>query len=404
MNTLSPDEALYAFMDGELEIHDEQRLFDALAGNPELRTEMKDILSIRNAVHRDVLFPSPAVESGILAAAGLAPAAAPLTAVGTAVAGASSWLASLTPLLYTAGGVIAGALVMLSVLRAPQGTTTDMMAAGPSNTVPPSSADVVAGRPAEAAPPVIVRVDTVYVRKVIVPVEPQERPLTVATTSDASAPQPTPADESTDSPVVVSSAPIASPDVRSLQSTSASNGIMTASPISPRTAMNPVILGFRTLASGLNAAEPTPQAVQDAMLPNTAFSLTIPLSAYHRVGVEMGSESFTQTFSGTDGIRPAEWQQTPVLFWLGATYQFTPWNLELLPGLSPFAQATVGAAFSQGPVGRGTVGLAYQPIGPVRMTVGLDGSALFYQFQNSWFTTTKWGLSYGLSVDLGGWR
>jgi hypothetical protein len=206
-----------------------------------------------------------------------------------------------------------------------------------------------------------------------------------------------------DAPVAIShaptfDAPLAPP------TTSASQDLLQARPISPRTATNPVVLGFRTLASGLSASEPTPQDVQDAMLPNTAFSLTIPLSSFHRVGVEMGSESFTQSFTGMDGDRPAEWTQTPVLFWIGATYQFTPWDLELLPGLSPFAQATIGGAFSQGPVGRGTVGLAYQPVGPVRMTVGLDGSALFYQFQNSWFTTTKWGLSYGLSVDLGGWR
>ena len=114
MNPLTPDEALYAFMDGELELPDEQRLFDALAGNPELRTEMKDILSIRGAVHRDQLFPSPAVETGILAAAGLAPLASAggIGAGAAAVAATTPWWHSLQGLFYTAGAAIGRALVM----------------------------------------------------------------------------------------------------------------------------------------------------------------------------------------------------------------------------------------------------------------------------------------------------
>ncbi|MCX6139808.1 MAG: hypothetical protein NTX15_03100 [Candidatus Kapabacteria bacterium] len=174
--------------------------------------------------------------------------------------------------------------------------------------------------------------------------------------------------------------------------------------MSPRQSGLPISFGFRTLASGLNSSEPTPESVRSTALPNTAFSLTVPLTSMHRIGVEMGTESFKQTFTGFDGYRETQWTQTPVIFWLGATYQFAPSTFEILPGLSPFALATVGAAFSQGPVARGTVGLAYQPIGPVRFTVGLDGSALFYTFQNSWFTSTKWGLSYGLSIDLGTWK
>ncbi len=405
MNPLTPDEALYAFMDGELELPDEQRLFDALAGNPELRTEMKDILSIRGAVHRDQLFPSPAVETGILAAAGLAPLASAggIGAGAAAVAATTPWWHSLQGLFYTAGGVIAGALVMWSTMSTtPTNNGSDLASGG--GTVPPSSQQpVITGAPIQQPQPVIVRVDTVYVRRIVMPVDQPAQPV-LATTDQA------------ESSLMIASAPTVDPLSASRSiiaqdmyteapyGSAASQGLLSSDRVSPRTSTLPISFGFRTLASGLDATEPTPESVTSTLLPNTAFSLTIPLSEQHRVGVEMGTESFIQNFNGFDGYRQAEWTQTPVLFWMGATYQFSSIQFEILPGLQPFAQATVGAAFSQGPIGRGTIGLAYQPVGPVRFTVGLDGSALFYTFQNSWFTSTKWGLSYGLSIDLGAWR
>lgn len=416
MNPLTPDEALYAFMDGELELPDEQRLFDALAGNPELRTEMKDILSIRGAVHRDQLFPSPSVETGILAAAGLTPVGAAIGGAGAAAVSASApWWEGLQSLVYTAGGLVAGALVMFSVMSTtPSDKGSDLASGG--GAVPPSQQQpVITGAPQQQPEPVIARVDTVYIRRVIVPVEQPAAPVLATAAPDVQqdeAAQSTAADPA----MMIGSSPSVDPlsASRSIVArdiyteapygSAASQGLLSSDRVSPRSSTLPISFGFRTLASGLDASEPTPESVTSTLLPNTAFSLTIPLSEQHRVGVEMGTESFVQNFSGFDGYRQAEWTQTPVLFWIGATYQFSSINFEILPGLQPFAMATVGAAFSQGPIGRGTIGLAYQPAGPVRFTVGLDGSALFYTFQNSWFTSTKWGLSYGLSIDLGAWR
>lgn len=417
MNSLTPDEALYAFMDGELEIPDEQRLFDALAGNPELRTEMKDILSIRSAVHRDQLFPSPSVETGILAAAGLTPAGSAVVggAGAAAVSASAPWWEGLQSLVYTAGGLVAGALVMFSVMSTtPSDKGSDLASGG--GAVPPSQQQpVITGAPSQQPTPVIARVDTVYIRRVVVPVEQPAVPLVATTTPVVETNEPS-TEVTTESTLMIGSSPSVDPlsasrsivaqDIytESPYGSAASQGLLSSDRVSPRASTLPLTFGFRTLASGLDASEPTPESVTSTLLPNTAFSLTIPLSEQHRIGVEMGTESFVQNFTGFDGYRQAEWTQTPVLFWMGATYQFSSINFEILPGLQPFAMATVGAAFSQGPIGRGTIGLAYQPAGPVRITVGLDGSALFYTFQNSWFTSTKWGLSYGLSIDLGAWR
>jgi hypothetical protein len=259
-----------------------------------------------------------------------------------------------------------------------------------------------------AAPERIVIVDTVVVtRRIAAPTAPVVS-LPVAeqtTTADLATIEAEPAapDASpNDAPALIESVEPLSTITRN--TVAASQSMHTLSTIAQPQSQLPVRLGFRSLASGLLSREATPNSVESAVLPNTAFSLTIPLSSDHRVGVEMGSESFRQTFTGFDGYRTAEWLQTPVLFWLGATYIFEPMSLEFLPGLRPFGNASVGTVFAQGPIARGTVGLAYQPIGPIRFTVGVDGAALMYSFQGSWFTSTKLGLSYGLSIDMGGWK
>ncbi len=392
LTPMQPDEALYAFLDGELDPHHEQPLFDELAAQPQLRTEMKDLLAIRGAVHRDVVFPPP--QSNLA----LPPAGVATSAAGAASAGAAATSALWPSILSAAGGLVVGAAIM-ALMMASDPVAIEQATIG------------IAGNttPERLQPERIVVVDTVVVtRRIAVPAVRVEQtpaittPATEQTAATVAADVQTADDVQADAPLAVGSVHPLSAFTRS--ESPALLSTREFSTIAQPQAALPVRLGFRSLASGVPSNEATPNSMQTALLPNTAFSLTIPLSADHRVGVEMGSESFRQTFSGFDGFRNAEWIQTPVLFWLGATYIFEPTALEFLPGLRPFGTASVGTVFAQGPIARGTVGLAYQPVGPVRFTVGIDGAALMYSFQGSWFSSTKLGLSYGLSIDLGGWK
>lgn len=397
LTPLPPDEALYAFLDGELDQHHEQPLFDELAAQPELRTEMKDLLAIRNAVHRDAVFPPPQSDMGLapLPLAGVTGAAG-----AGAVAGAGAPASAFWPSIISGvGGAAIGAAIVALLMSSP--TPNQDLSSTSIAGAPPA-----AGSAGVSAPPErVVVIDTVVVtRRVAIPVASTpmvERATNTVVTPDEAVIDSQDAVTSDVATVVASVEPLSA---ITRNTASATQSMHLASTIAQPQAQLPVRLGFRSLASGLASSEVTPTSVQSAILPNTAFSLTIPLAQDHRIGVEMGSESFRQTFSGFDGYRTAEWIQTPVLFWLGATYVFEPVSLEFLPGLRPFGNASVGTVFAQGPIARGTVGLAYQPIGPVRFTVGVDGAALMYSFQGSWFTSTKLGLSYGLSIDMGGWK
>jgi hypothetical protein len=118
----------------------------------------------------------------------------------------------------------------------------------------------------------------------------------------------------------------------------------------------------------------------------------------------MGTESFRQQFTGTADDRLVQYTQTPVLFWMGASYRWTPLEFSFLPGLAPVLDATLGVAVQQGPLARASVGLQYQPVGPLQISVGIDAAALMYRHDGTWFSSTKWGPTIGLGFNLGALR
>jgi hypothetical protein len=186
-----------------------------------------------------------------------------------------------------------------------------------------------------------------------------------------------------------------------------SRSAVMASPQTPlamhhlRPADLPVQFRMRSLPSGVPSNEATPASIRDAFLPNTAFAFTLPIGDEHRFGVELASESYRQVFNGTFDGRPVTYTQTPTLFWMGATYQYSPMEFSFLSGLRPYAEVTAAVAFNQGPLTQGAVGLSYAPVGPLSFNLGVNYAALFFQNEDAWYSSTKWGLTYGLSIDLG---
>lgn len=396
-----PTEALYAFLDGELEVSEEQRLFDELASSSELRTEMKDILSIRAAVHRDLIAAPSSLETNLLSTVGLGSAV--VTGAGTAaISGVTRSTNILLNRLFSGIIGIAAGLIAAWFLFEMQRTPPTNGVAGYSG----QQANQQQPQPAAA------RVDTVYSTRVITRVVPAQS-INVSKQVEAQTPisqmsavieEPSAADLPHETRITEL------PQTRTPRldrydvSSSITESVRRPLPLSTTSYLPMVAVRIRSLASGLSQTEPVPQSVRDALVPNTAFSLLFPLAEHQQLGVEMGQESFVQNFTGYEENRPIRINQTPVLFWIGGTYIVSPFEFSFLPGLSPFAEATLGMVFKQGPIGRGTIGLSYQPVGPLRMTFGIDGSALLYQFQGNSFTSTKWGVSYGLSVDIGSIR
>lgn len=422
MTPLQPDEALYAFLDGELDVADEQRLFDALANNTELRSEMKDMLAIRNAVHRDVAVPSPVLEGSLLSAAGFS----------TVTTGASTVASSGTSTFWptAAAAMFAVATILGSMLLVSQHSE-------------PSVVAVAGDRP---SPPATIRVDTVErnftpvttrpntdtdLREQLARSDRQRAELTRAlSAAEATIQLLTDDRQATTQHIAALQAenvslreenealagrlaardrvilPTNATDIRSNASlgTLREQTSARAQALSTAQTSLPVTLRLRSLASGLPSGQTIPSNVTEAILPNTSVAFMVPLAEGHALGLEMGSETFRQRYSGIVGNRTVEYSQTPVLFWMGATYHLSPFEIDVVDGLRPFLDLTAAYAYSQGPLGRASLGLRYQPAGPIAFSLGFDAAALGFQHQNTWFSSTKFGMTYGISVDLGSLR
>jgi hypothetical protein len=422
LTPLTNDVALYAFMDGELDVLHEQSLFNELAANPELRSEMKDLLSIRNAVHRDIIVPPTTSEASILAAAGLSPLAGAAVVAPVAAAPALTWLTS----LYALGGIIVGGLAVWLLMANGIGADTtvvagrsSMDAASLATNVPARVDTVVSIVPATALERSLLDARAAVLNGEWSRLEDAQRTLAnerrafdaerkeFANRTSAMAQafsDPTSTALTMQETTASMQATITLPPSASIVRAETSLPTVPMLAAESSSANLPVQFRLRSLASGLRSDRPTPQALQDALIPNSAFLVSVPLTEHHRVGIEMGSESFEQVFNGAVGGRPVEFRQTPVLFWVGANYRFTAAEFSVLPGLRPFVESTIGMAFSQGPAARGSAGLVYHPGGPLAFTVGLDASALFFRHSGQWYSSSKFGFTYGLSVDLGAWK
>lgn len=432
---LPPEDALHAFLDGELPSGaEEQLLFDELAQTPELRSELKDAIQIRDAVHRDVLYPSERSEAALMAALGLPTGLQ--GASGVAAATGASWFASTSSsAMYGLAGVAAG--VLLACMFFVQ-DNVPQLASAQSQTTQPASTSRISGTERllqkqlsetstkleqaqrdllAASTKVTALQNTLFsraadIRRLQDQAEQNRTQIQqlLANNQSLIAETSTPVQQQLVAaaqrpPIEITTVtPVASPKLFGIPTTLNTGMLQQLSMSSEDNRNQQATIRLRSIPSGLDASKSTPLSVQNSIATNTAMALTIPVTDNQRVGLEFGIESFRQIYTGIQDNRLTEYDQTPVLFWMGANYRYMVPELELIHGLTPFAETTLGVAFAQGPVGRASVGLQYQPFGPILFTVGVEGSALAYQFQNTWFTSTKVGFTYGISIDLGAFR
>ena len=139
-------------------------------------------------------------------------------------------------------------------------------------------------------------------------------------------------------------------------------------------------------------------AKQTSFMENVNLALLYQLSSQHSVGVEIGSESFPMSFEGMRNGQLIRYEQQPVSTWAGITYRhaFAPIGNS---AFTPFAQGLLGGS-QFGPLGRVAGGIQYSPSGPLTFILGIEGSAMAYSFQNTWFTSSKLGLTYGMAVKF----
>lgn len=132
----------------------------------------------------------------------------------------------------------------------------------------------------------------------------------------------------------------------------------------------------------------------EPVLNNVSLAMMYALTPDHAIGVEAGQETFPIYL-----VREGNYEQKPVMTYVGAAYRFMPQSWEIVSGVRPFGQAVLGGAAS-GIVTKATLGLGWTPDRAITLTLGVEAMSLFYQFQGSSYGAQKLSLLYGAAINF----
>jgi len=133
---------------------------------------------------------------------------------------------------------------------------------------------------------------------------------------------------------------------------------------------------------------------------NMAISMFYKFHPNVSVGFEAGQENFLQQYDGYDSDgRYVAYKQNYNGFWSGIAFQYDFNEIQGVAGLFPMARVLVGGA-KVGPMFRGMFGLQYNYMNSFSLYTGIESSALFYRFNDNYFSTSKLGLTIGGSVKF----
>ncbi len=130
---------------------------------------------------------------------------------------------------------------------------------------------------------------------------------------------------------------------------------------------------------------------------NMSIAFYIPVSESFELGAEFRNEFFYQDYYSTnpDGLRINHYQNPNF-----NTLTFNArWNYLQWKSLSSFLQASLGGN-AAGPVGRGMIGIEFQPVDSYSFFLGGELSGLYYYHNNNTFLAPKYGLIYGISFNF----
>jgi hypothetical protein len=401
MNNLTGNnssEMLHLLLDGELAQVQEVPLFSALAANENLRGEMKDLISIRNTVHRDdeAFVPPFAATAAVFQSTGFSlPMAGTALSAGTAGGGFYGFLKSVWIPILVAG---MSSLITYYIVSGNYNDQIASMKSVSQKSTVSNNSQSNAGfgenliNNQAPAPKVIIK----YVKV----------PTITSSESTVSKAEALPTVEPVDEKISSTSihyqniSPIRSNSMLStpFRPTSSSYEPMYATlNIHPKEYMF-IVRGLTGVTMpSVNASTPAGSGLTNISL---GFYFLSPYSNIH-IGVEGGQEPFSQNFVNTEGSRKFRYEQRPnvVFGGVGAIGKLNS-KIDFLYDAQPFGQLFIGGS-ELGPLGKMMAGLTWgSDSWGLNAFLALEGSFLAYQNQSIWYSSQKMGITYGFSVQF----
>ena len=132
---------------------------------------------------------------------------------------------------------------------------------------------------------------------------------------------------------------------------------------------------------------------------NLGIGIFYNLGKGHFIGVDVNNERPQLSYNGIVNNRQLTYQQNPSYLSVGLTYRYNAEQLHV-GDFHPFAELSGGLALPNMPIGRTSAGINFVPTSEVRFSLGVEYNTLQYQFLGENYSSSKWGINYGVMINL----
>ena len=394
------EQLLVSFLDGELSLEKEQELFSQLAVNEnDIRSSMRELLAIRNAVQHDVEAFTPPTESKdiIFSSIGLSlPKAAELPVH----AHSNMWKKYIIPLALLTIGIGSGIAFTFDKYAKDRNEILSLMNSA-KNYVSPSQA-VISSKENTQVPDIILQQPTkiVYKDRIIQP-EPIEKKIDISSVLS------TPNEIASHVTITEIPQTILDKDLTIFPLTNESKVIEeVANAVAPSQITNENNMEyplFWTQIRGLstvNGNEYSGIQPTASITDNVKLAFAYSLSDNFAVGFEAGRELYALQYQGIKDNRSVDFYQLSPMLSGGLFVQARTNPQEIIAKGSQLYLSGFAGGTEVGLLGRIGSGIIY-PITPkFAVNIGCEQSWMNYQYQGNWFQTQKLDILYGITITF----
>jgi hypothetical protein len=400
-------ELLHDFVDGTTDANQEQSLFMALASHDELRTDLKQLLAIKSAVQNDSKAFVPPVESTLALFSTLG-FAAPIMPTSLPKAGiaprAAQFFGNSSKAILT--GLVMSSLTAVVMFLWMNNHTENHNGNFAEKT--PIASSAIAGISASTTQNTFTQTTKTItlppkeIIKYVYITDHEKQESSKAIQAETSITSSVETDEQLSSPILYANYQSSNSSQNRVANGTRWKQVeydaeQLPSPIDMPSPSTPSrwTLELRRIDTRSSVA-PT-FFTSTPILNNLAITALYSLNSEFSAGIEIAEEQSFQRFTGKDNAgRTLLYEQNPVLPSVAATIRYTPieWGK-----FQPIIQASVGGT-EVGAFGRGLVGVQYYPETFLSFMFGAEANILRYSHQNTAFTSSKYGLSYGVSFHF----
>lgn len=398
-NFESPSELLHLFLDGELETGKETVLFSELASSEELRSEMRDLLVIRNKIKADSTPVSPPVETtaALFSSLGFNPS---VLNPGSVVPFSGFILSALKKLWAPVATAIIASLITYFAMNnnIDYLSTQSHFPMMVSYSIEPITQNI---NPNRAKTEKIIYSDS---------------PSVITNFPDEASGNEnklfSPGIKSADGKLGMINYSQIEKDQRNINFDLYDNELKyrQIKPVNNSLSLNQRIPNkndnneYSLQIRGINGVSfPMAQVPykQNTVFSNMSAAFYFARFGNFRIGFEFGNEPFGQVFNNNEGGTEWQYTQNAAIYWAGLDIMYI-FDQELLfnGGPQPFVQATLGGT-ELGPLAKFITGLQYfsKETG-IGAMIGLEGTLLSYINQKVLYNTKKIGFTYGMSFHF----